>query len=130
MLHAEVKRKEKEPMPESPPTFYIYQIVNTVNTKVYVGSTIYKDERWRQHLRAARYPKQWHHPLYRDMYEYGIDKFSMEILDERQEGHQLSVEYYWINLLGCMYPNGYNVDILGYPKIRLKLALKHLTDMT
>jgi len=58
----------------------IYEIVNTVNGKRYVGSSVNMQERWLTHLRELR--KGTHHAqhLQRSFSKYGEDKFILVIL--------------------------------------------------
>ena len=55
----------------------VYLITNSVNGKKYVGSTRKTlDERMKSHKKDMK--AVGHKPLYQDMKEYGIDKFSIE----------------------------------------------------
>jgi len=96
---------------------YIYKIVNVVNTKIYVGKAADIRIRWQQHQREARANKKRHLPLYRDMHDYGIDKFSIEQIDVCVYDHtHLVKELYWIEYYDCAYPNGYNIEVTGRRK--------------
>lgn len=87
----------------------VYKIVNTVNNRVYVGSTdvLGLNIRWGLHKRSAkRYP---HRPLCKAMNELGVDKFSIHIIETINDlGSRFEREQYWIDRLDSMYPNGYN----------------------
>lgn len=88
-------------------TFKIYKIVNTVNDMLYIGATIDPRNRWTIHRSEAQ--RFQHRPLYRAMSEYGIDKFSMQIIEEWDDIYTLfDREQYWIDYFGCMQPKGYN----------------------
>lgn len=71
----------------------VYKIENSVNGKVYIGSTKYPDQRILQHKRLGatwnlRNQDERSLPvtcLYKEMYEYGLDKFTFEILEEVPE---------------------------------------------
>ena len=87
----------------------IYKIVNTVNNMVYIGFTgeMNTEIRWGLHRREAR--RHQHRPLYRAMNEYGIDKFSMHIIEKVNDlDAVLEREQFWIDSLNSMHPNGYN----------------------
>ena len=59
----------------------IYQIKNTIDDDVYVGSTIAPlSRRMVKHKYSAK--QQTHYPLYQKMNEYGFDKFFMELIEE------------------------------------------------
>ena len=105
---------------------YIYKIINTVNSKVYIGKAADMALRWQQHQREARVNKKRHLPLYRDMHDFGIDKFSIEQLEVCAYDHtHSSREEYWIEYYDSAYPNGYNIEVPGrskayklYPELR------------
>ena len=88
---------------------YIYQIKNNINGKIYIGQTsISIEERWRQHLRDANI-KDYH--LYRAFKKYGIENFTISILEEVSDNIN-ERERYWIQLLDS-YNNGYNSTFGG-----------------
>jgi len=85
----------------------VYKIENSVNGKVYIGSTKYPDQRVLQHKRLG---ETWNHrkqqddrflpstSLYQEIYEYGWDKFTFEIVED-------------VPIISTMPEYGYN-DIL------------------
>lgn len=73
---------------------YIYKITNTVNQKMYIGLTTTSIEtRWKYHKKSAKKPKA---PLYYAMRKYGIDKFTIEIIEECILLNVQNREKYWI----------------------------------
>ena len=80
----------------------VYQIVNTVNNKKYIGSTNIKlNIRWNIHKDHAKADTN---KLYKAMRKYGIDKFNMEVIDEdgdRKREEELIIQNDSIN-------HGYN----------------------
>ena len=58
----------------------IYKITNRVNGKVYIGKTAVLARRWRQHQHLAKRGSETY--LYRAMRKYGLDSFSVEIIDQ------------------------------------------------
>ena len=89
---------------------YIYKITNQVNSKIYVGKTVTTiANRWLHHL--DDYKKfDWH--LYRAMRKYGVDKFSIEQIEECDDEIINEREIYWIEKLDT-FKNGYNSTIGG-----------------
>lgn len=89
--------------------FEIYLVENTVNDKVYVGVTsIGIRERWYAHRSCANQGVQY--PLYIDMKQFGLDKFSIRILDSTDsEEERDRLEVYYIKQYNSFYPNGYNL---------------------
>ncbi len=73
--HAE--RKAKQPA-------CVYQIVNTVNNKIYIGQTTRGELRWKDHLRALRngHTGRWNHKLQADFNKFGEDAFEWSIIKE------------------------------------------------
>jgi len=61
----------------------IYVIKNTVDDKVYIGSTC-KDigRRWKKHVSNHNTKDKRHYKLYTHMRELGKDKFYISLLDE------------------------------------------------
>lgn len=55
---------------------YLYKIVNTVNSKVYIGMTNNPKRRWMEHTRPYSNCVKLKHA----MQKHGVDKFNMEIL--------------------------------------------------
>ena len=81
----------------------IYKITNRLNWKIYVGQTKNKIERrFIQHF----YSKS---PLGQAMRECGIENFTIEIIEECENQEQANErERFWIKVLKCKVPNGYN----------------------
>lgn len=85
---------------------YIYQIVNKINGKVYVGKTNFSlEKRFREHCYDAFQLRCEKRPLYAAMRKYGIENFYIELLEETNEPE--SKEIYWIEKLGS-FKTGYN----------------------
>lgn len=74
---------------------YIYCITNHVNGKKYIGKTTSS---------VSKRCKD--RPLYRAMNKYGIDSFSIEMLEECSSKESSGRETYWINEFKT-YGNGY-----------------------
>lgn len=87
-------------------TGIIYKISNTVNDKVYIGQTIQQlKKRWNQHCRCSKFSDA---HLYRAIRLYGIDKFSIEHIEENIPQDKLNEkEIYYIQYYDS-YVNGYN----------------------
>jgi len=93
----------------------VYVVLNTVNDKKYVGSTVCAlSKRMGEHRTAATSANG--RPLYVAMRELGVDKFYIELVKdfpcERKE--QLNAEEgRVIRELNTVWPNGYNKNIAG-----------------
>ena len=89
---------------------YIYKIVNTLNTKVYVGQTTRTlAARWKEHLRNCTTKSKQTMHLYTAMNAYGKEHFSIELLDTAETLEELNEkEIYWINFYDSLN-NGYNM---------------------
>jgi group I intron endonuclease len=98
-------------------TFYIYQVINQTNGKIYVGKTNDVHKRWTRH---RNYPfckqkdKQNECPkLYGAIRKYGISNFKFEVIGEynsEEECCQAEVEF--IEKFGSI-KNGYNISAGG-----------------
>ena len=95
---------------------FIYKITNRVNNKVYIGQTHFTIEhRWKQHIKNfnIEHRKQ---PLYNAFSKYGIENFSIEILEEVECGRLNEREIYWIAYYDS-FKNGYNATLGGTGKL-------------
>lgn len=94
---------------------YIYCITNHVNGKKYIGKTTSS---------VSKRCKD--RPLYRAMNKYGIDSFSIEMLEECSSKESSGRETYWINELKT-YGNGYAKTYNGGVRSHISNAAKHKT---
>lgn len=63
----------------------IYKITNTVNDMVYIGCTRDKlTKRWSGHKSDAKRYNYANSTFYKDMLEFGFDKFSIHLIEERE----------------------------------------------
>ena len=91
--------------------FQIYKISNNLNNKVYIGSSIDVERRWRQHKEASINEKDHHYnyPLMVAFRQFGIDNFTFEIIDTLPDYQtMIKAEHNWIVKENCVVPNGYN----------------------
>jgi group I intron endonuclease len=92
---------------------YIYCITNNINKKQYVGkTTISVEKRFLEHLRDAKKRDKEERPLYKAINKYGENNFSIEILEQVENGDLSKREEYWIDKLGT-YHSGYNATLGG-----------------
>ena len=83
---------------------YIYKFTNTVNGKIYVGKHKYsKPELDKNYLTSGIL-------INKAIQKYGLEKFRHEIICICDSLEELNnKEIYYISLLECMSPNGYNL---------------------
>ena len=60
----------------------VYKITNTVTGDFYIGSSKNIKRRWVEHKLPSTWKKHPNNQLYKDMQEYGKDKFVFELLAE------------------------------------------------
>ena len=60
----------------------VYQIVNTVNNKIYIGQTTQGELRWKRHTSALRGNRHVNHKLQADFNKFGEDAFEWSIIKE------------------------------------------------
>lgn len=91
--------------------YTVYQIINNINQKSYVGSSIQVIKRWKKHKDISQNPnhKYYNYPLYQAFRKYGIENFTFKILkddfnsiEEMQQYEQEMIIYY-----DCLH-QGYN----------------------
>ena len=103
----------------------IYMYINKNNGKKYIGQTVDFNRRHKQHINASLsnmndYDKNT--PIHRAMRKYGIDNFSISIIEECSDIEINEKEIYWINKLNT-YSNGYNATKGGDGKSYLDYDL-------
>ena len=90
---------------------YIYQIVNDINDKVYVGKTEFSlEKRFKEHCTDAFRERNEKRPLYSAMQKYGIEHFHIELIEETDNPEER--ENYWIEQKRS-FKNGYNATLGG-----------------
>lgn len=94
----------------------IYKITNKVNNKSYIGQTRYTIEfRWRQHIH-----KKDDTYFHRAIRKYGIENFSIEVLEECDYSRLNEREIFYIAKYNT-FKEGYNLTIGGDGNRRLLL---------
>lgn len=92
---------------------YVYQILNLINNKKYIGITKDIHERWQYHKTRAFQVnhKEYHKVLYQAIRKYGLENFQLSILEENLTPEEACIkEKYWIQKLNTMsHDYGYNV---------------------
>jgi hypothetical protein len=90
---------------------YIYKIINNVNQKIYIGKTTRTiEERFKEHCKDYKKRDLEKRPLYSAMKKYGIENFSIELVEETDNPEER--EKYWIEYYGS-FKNGYNATVGG-----------------
>lgn len=93
----------------------IYCITNVLNGKQYVGKTLGTiEKRFKEHIKEKN--RSTERPLYRAMNKYGIENFSIELLEECDYKQLANREQYWIKEKNS-YHNGYNATLGGDGKV-------------
>ena len=74
---------------------YIYEIINDVNEKRYIGKTEFDiDKRFEEHCRDALKVRNEKRPLYDAMKKYGVEHFQIQLIEETNYPEER--EAYWI----------------------------------
>jgi group I intron endonuclease len=84
----------------------VYQIKNTINNKLYIGSSASKHGikyRWKRHIKELRKNEHGNGHLQNSWNKYGRDKFSFEILELCCPKECLSKEQYYLDKLQPEY---------------------------
>ena len=102
---------------------FIYCIINNINQKKYVGKTLRTiEERFKEHCKDYQKILFEKRPLYSAMNKYGIENFSIYLLEEVDIQDLSNREIYWINQMDT-YHNGYNATLGGDGKILYDYSL-------
>lgn len=88
----------------------IYAIVNAINGRIYIGSASDLGHRWSSHislLKLDKHPNRYLQSSYKKYGEASFDFKIVEVIDKKEK--LLEREQYWIDKLGCLVPNGFNI---------------------
>ena len=91
----------------------IYQILNNINNKSYIGKSKDYLKRYETHLKNAR--NRTNRYLYDAINHYGVENFSLIVLEECSEECVNERERHWILLMNTLKPNGYNMTTRRRP---------------
>ena len=77
----------------------VYQIINTITSDCYIGSSNDLERRKKQHFCESTWKKESNKPLYKDMKHYGKDNFLFKPIwlcnpEELKKYEQLAIEKY------------------------------------
>lgn len=86
----------------------IYEFVNKINGKIYVGQAKDFKSRLRCHKYHTKSNKK-NNPFYAALRKYGWDNFIINIIEECDVEMLNKREEYWIEEKNCLYPYGYNL---------------------
>lgn len=81
----------------------VYQIVNTVTSDRYVGSSKNVRRRWNEHKRPSIWNQYPNKLLYQDMQKYGLENFRLQILAPVMPEYLKQVEQEFIEMLQPTY---------------------------
>ena len=106
----------------------IYLIRNKINNKIYIGQSVDIKRRAQEHMRSGQ-PKKYkikserdsNTPIHLAMQKYGIQNFTINVLEECSRQELNDRERYWIAILNSTDPNiGYNLTSGGQENFALK----------
>lgn len=91
---------------------HIYEIINTINNKRYVGKTKFPiEKRFKTHIKNAK--KKINRYLYDSMNKYGYENFVIKLIETVEDELGSDSEIKHIQELNSLMPNGYNMTIGG-----------------
>ena len=106
----------------------IYLITNKINGKIYIGQSIDIHRRYSEHKRSGQ-PEKYSHkgerdlnsPIHLAMQKYGVENFTLSILEECSKEQLNEKQKYWIKKYNsCDKTIGYNVSEGGQDKVGAK----------
>lgn len=95
----------------------VYKIVNTVTGDSYIGSSKNVYRRWASHMEPARWNRYSNNPMYKDMQQYGVDKFEFQIIISIMPECLRGIEQDCIDLMKPTY-NSYNAKGKNLEKLK------------
>ena len=95
----------------------IYKITNTVTGDFYIGSSKDVKRRWVEHKCKSRWNRYLNNQMYLDMKNYGLDKFSFQILAEVESDSLKEIEQKFIEKLHPTY-NDRNANDLNVERYK------------
>lgn len=100
-------------VPETARCYRIYRISRLADGRSYVGLTILDAaSRFAQHIRKAKQGSAL--PLHQALRAEGSDGFVLEVLEDGLSADIVGIrEKHWIDFLGSLQPNGFNVAVGG-----------------
>lgn len=91
----------------------IYKIINHINNKIYIGQSIDIDRRFKEHVRTSKLNKD-NMPIHKAMHKYGIENFSLVVIEECGVSLLDEKEKYYINCFNTTNKHiGYNIVVGG-----------------
>lgn len=112
MYNVNVLFSDKKMQKEIPTKPGVYLIINTVNSKCYIGQAINLRNRLKSHI--SNYTnKRYDNPLYRAFNKYGLDKFTYQLLDVLEENDYKEARKQ-LDILEIKYIETYNSYNKGY----------------
>lgn len=75
---------------------YIYLLKNNMTNRIYVGRTSRPELRFRQHISALKSNRHTNELMQQDFNMYGVDSFSMEIVEQSESFVRTGREGKWM----------------------------------
>lgn len=97
----------------------VYQILNTINSKCYVGSSANIEKRWRTHVWGLETGRHHSKRLSRAVAKYGLQSFRFTVLEECDPIYAVERELVWIENLDSIV-SGYNSRAVPNSNLGLK----------
>lgn len=111
---------------------WIYKIKNTTNGKVYIGKTVNKDRRIKDHVWSLNLGRHCNSHLQNAWNKYGEESFVFEIIEKVGGLIVDHAEKWWINYYKSNFPaNGYNKTLGGdgcYGRIMTEETKRKISD--
>lgn len=101
----------------------VYKIVNIVNNKVYIGSSVNIKYRLNTHKRLLRQNKHFNYHLQSSYNKHGESSFLFVQLEITTKEQMIEREQYWIDFLKVTDPKiGYNKRLIATTNLGIKLS--------
>lgn len=88
----------------------VYKILNVINDKFYIGSSVNVEGRWKAHINELNNGIHNNKHLQNAWNKYGQDNFKFELLEEVSKEHLRERETFYLQSTNCTNPDiGYNL---------------------
>jgi group I intron endonuclease len=96
----------------------IYKITNLVDSKIYIGSSVNIDKRYKEHLVNSTTKSNKY--LQNAINKYGKENFKFEVLEECNKEDLKNIEQFWLDKTKCYNSFiGYNIREKAYPLLHI-----------
>lgn len=107
----------------------VYQILNLVTGKFYIGSSVRMNKRWKEHKRCLNESKHPNLHLQSSWDIYSEAYFEFIIIELCEKDQLITREQFWMNSLNSVTPHGYNICPTAFSRLGTKHTKETLSKL-